>query len=109
MEDDMNGKKEVAASVLLTLALGLPLLTTACAEHRYGRTYDPYYHDYHRWGRDEDAYYQRWVMESHGDPRQDFRRLDRDRQRAYWEWRHKQGDHDRDDRDRDHDHDRDHR
>jgi len=107
----MNSTKQLAGSVWLTLALALPMLTTACAEHRYYRAYDPYYHDYHRWDHGEDVYYQRWVVETHRDPHRDFRHLDRDDQKAYWDWRHKQGDHDhdRDDKNRDRDHDHDHR
>jgi hypothetical protein len=82
-------------SLLLAAALGLPLLSAGCAEHRYARVYDPYYSDYHRWGPDEDAYYRRWETEGHREHRE-FGQRGSEEQKEYWGWRHGQGGHDHD-------------
>ena len=110
----MHGRYQYLGSILLAVAFLAPALTTGCATRSY-RVYDPYRNQYHRWDNSERIYYHQWVVESRRDGR-DYRRLDRDQQRAYWEWRYNHHhDHDRDhdrnrdhdrDRDRDHDHDR---
>jgi hypothetical protein len=82
-------------SLLLASALALPLLGTGCAEHRYARVYDPYYHDYHRWGPDEDRYYRQWEVEGHREHREWGKRSPEE-QNQYWAWRHSHGDHDHD-------------
>lgn len=88
-------------SLLLSLALILPLATLGCAERRY-HDYD--HNDYHRWNHGEEVYYQQWVVETHRDAHRDYRHLNKDEQREYWNWRHNHDhDHDRD-HDRDHDH-----
>ena len=92
------------ASLLLASVLALPLLSGGCSEHRYGRVYDPYYHDYHRWSPDEDAYYHRWEDEGHREHRE-WRQRSPEEQKEYWGWRHGQGGKGHD-HDRDHDHDK---
>lgn len=89
------------STLLLLLASFLaPVLMTGCAQNRYYRANDPYYHDTHRWNRDEDAAYRRWEAERHIEHRE-YRERQEAEQREYWEWRHAHPD-------RDHDHDRDH-
>ncbi len=100
----MQHKKKYLGLFLLAGALTLPLATVGCAEHHYYRAYDPYDHDYHRFDGHENVYYQQWVIETHRDPHREFRKLDKDDQKAYWGWRHNH-DHDNDrDHDRDHNH-----
>ena len=84
----MSQRKKLTGSFFVTLALALPMLTTACAEHHYYRASDPYHHDYHRWDRNETVYYNNWVVETHRDPHRDYRKLNHDEQKAYWDWRH---------------------
>ena len=84
----MRGGQRFLSTALLAVAFAAPLLTTACAEHRYHRTYDPYYHDYRRWDNNETGYYNQWTVETHRDQHRDFRKLNRDEQHEYWEWRH---------------------
>jgi hypothetical protein len=75
--------------ILLSGALLLPVMTAGCAVHAgvgY-RVYDPGYSDYHVWGPDEEVYYNQWVTENHR-PHTDFRKLNKDDQRAYFNWRH---------------------
>jgi len=83
------------ATLLLASALALPLAGTGCAEHRYARVYDPYYHDYHRWGPDEDRYYTQWETEHHMEHREYAQRSPA-QQKEYWDWRHGQSGHDHD-------------
>lgn len=74
------------ASLLLTSAVAVPVVTTGCAEHHY-RVYDAYYSDYHTWDGREDASYRRWLSERHYEYRE-YNKLDKDRQKEYWDWRH---------------------
>jgi hypothetical protein len=78
----------------LGVALTVTSVNTGCAEHRYGRVYDPYYRDNHRWNGNEVSYYQRWEVESHRE-HQEFRNRKPDEQKEYWAWRHN-NDHDHD-------------
>ena len=91
----MNRGRLYLASMLLASTLAIPLAGTGCAEHRYGRVYDPYYGDYHRWGPDEDAYYHRWEAEGHREHREWGQRSPEE-QKEYWGWRHGQAGHDHD-------------
>ena len=88
----MNHLSRYVGSLLLSIALVSPLVSTGCTGHVYYRAYDPYYHDYHRWDPDEDAYYHRWENDTHRDDR-DFRKRDKEEQKQYWDWRHAHGDH----------------
>lgn len=99
----MGRKYGFVSSLLLGIAMILPIATTGCEHHYYN---DPYYHDRHRWDDGERGYYNQWVIEAHVDPHRDYRHLSKQDQKRYWEWRHNH-DHDRGhDRDHDHDHDR---
>jgi hypothetical protein len=79
-------KKKLAVGTLL-LSAGL---LAGCGGGHVAvgyRAYDPYYSDYHTWDDHEGVYYNQWIGESHH-PRRDYRRLNRNDQRAYWQWRH---------------------
>lgn len=76
--------------MMLSGVLLLPVTIAGCAVHAgvgY-RVYDPYYSDYHVWGPGEQVYYNQWAGESHHDPHRDFRKLNKDDQKAYFNWRH---------------------
>jgi hypothetical protein len=81
-------------SLLLAVALAVPLATTGCAEHHY-RVYDPYYNDYHQWDNNEVVYYNQWTVETHRDPHRDFKNLNNNEKKEYWTWRHSHEDHDK--------------
>jgi hypothetical protein len=57
-----------------------------CTVH--ARYYDSYHHDYHDWNG-EVGYYSRWETETHRD-HVDFKKRNKDDQKAYWDWRHDQ-------------------
>jgi hypothetical protein len=99
----MKSASKYLAAFSLATGLALSLAGAGCAEHRYGRVYDPYYSDYHVWNNDEVVYYQQWSNETHRDSHREFRRLPPDEQKEYWTWRHNHEDRDHD-RDRDKDH-----
>src|SRR5579863_8930242 len=63
------------ASLLLTSAVAVSVVTTGCAEHR--RVYDAYYSDYHTWDGREDAAYRHWLSERHYEYRE-YNKLDKD-------------------------------
>jgi hypothetical protein len=87
----MNHLSRYVGSLLLSVALVSPLVSTGCAGHAYVRVYDPYYHDYHRWDHGEDVYYNQWTVETHHD-RVDYNHLSKEDQHHYWDWRHHHGD-----------------
>jgi hypothetical protein len=89
----MSNKIGLIRAAWLACALAIAGLTLACV-HRY-RAYDAYYNDYHVWNDREVAFYQRWVNETHRDPKRDFRTLPPDEQEEYWKWRHQHSDHER--------------
>lgn len=71
--------------LISTLALGT-IVTTGCAEHRYGS--DPYYSNggYSGYYAANDPYYREWLAERQYDY-VEYNRLSRDRQQEYWQWR----------------------
>ena len=69
--------------LISTLALGT-IVTTGCAEHRYGGN-DSYYGSGSYYGYN-DPYYRQWLAERRYD-NIEYNRLSRERQREYWEWR----------------------
>lgn len=79
-------KKKLAIGMLL---LSAGLLASCGGGHvAVGyRAYDPGYSDYHTWDNREGVYYNQWIIESRH-RRRDYRRLNRNDQRAYWQWRH---------------------
>ena len=99
-KNDMHHRNGIAGTLLLAAALLFTVSTIGCAEHRYGRVYDPYYSDYHRWDDHERVYYNQWVVETHHDHR-DYQHLKPEEQKEYWNWRHSHPD-----QDHDHDHDK---
>ena len=52
------------------------------------RAYDPYRSDYHVWDGNETRFYSQWTVETHRNPRTNFKRLRRNEQEDYWRWRH---------------------
>lgn len=102
----MHSGRRLLTSLLLTSALSVPVLTTACAHHY--RTYDTGYGDYHTWNSNETVYYNQWETQNHYDHRE-FKERDRDQQKQYYDWRHQHDNasHDNDHHDNDH-HDNDH-
>jgi len=85
----MQLKKLDLCSLLLAIALALPVMITGCAAHvgvGY-RVYDPYYSDYHVWDDHEVGFYNQWVVETHR-PHREYRRLRPEEQHEYWTWRH---------------------
>ncbi len=95
----MQRKQKYLGTLLLAGVLVLPLATVGCGDHHYYRVYDADHSDYHRWDDHERVYYNQWVIETHREPQRDFRKLDKDDQKAYWGWRHNHPD-----SDHDHDH-----
>jgi hypothetical protein len=87
----MTNRSCFVSSLILSAALSLSVLGTACAHHY--RVYDPYYSDYHVWNDNEVVYYHQWAHENHYDEHADFRKLPAERQKQYWDWRHSHGDH----------------
>jgi hypothetical protein len=84
-----------ARSILAASLLGASLIASSCAGTGVGvsyRVYDPYRSDYHMWDANEGVFYNQWSVETHRDPHQDFRKLNRDDQNQYWKWRHDQPD-----------------
>jgi hypothetical protein len=89
-EDRMSLITRNFRQMMLSGVLLLPVTIAGCAVHAgvgY-RVYDPYYSDYHVWGPGEQVYYNQWAGESHHDPHRDFRKLNKDDQKAYFNWRH---------------------
>lgn len=91
----MVKKTGTVSSLLLALAIAVPLATTGCAEHHYYRAYDPAHNDYHNWDNAEAGFYVQWETETHRDHR-DFRKRNNEEQQEYWKWRHDHSDHDHD-------------
>lgn len=74
---------------MAALAISQVIVTGCVAQVgvRY-RLYDPYYRDYHEFDGREQGFYGRWTVETHREPRRDFRRLKKEEQQEYWNWRH---------------------
>lgn len=85
-----RGRRSVS-SILLAVALFLPVLFSGCAVRASYRVYDPGHADYHAWDGNEVVYYQRWEVETHRDHRE-FKKRHSDEQKEYWNWRHNQHD-----------------
>jgi hypothetical protein len=86
-ETQMSSKHPQVSSILLAVAVFLPVVFGGCAVRASYRAYDPAYGDYHVWDSNEGVYYQRWEVETHRDHR-DFRKRHSDEQKEYWTWRH---------------------
>jgi hypothetical protein len=88
-EGTMLSINRMFRQIWLSGALLLPVTITGCAV-RAGvgyRVYDPYYSDYHVWGPDEEVYYNQWTTANHR-PHTEFRKLNKEDQKAYFNWRH---------------------
>ena len=85
MEKMQMYRHRCLGSLLLAVALMLPIATSGCAARV--RVYDSYHNDYHHWDDREDHAYRRYLDEKHESYR-DFKKLDSDKQRDYWNWRH---------------------
>ena len=83
----MSRGHRYASSILLAVALFLPVVLSGCAVRASYRVYDPGYADYHAWDGNEVVYYQRWEVETHRDHRE-FKKRHADEQKEYWTWRH---------------------
>lgn len=88
-------RSETIKSVLLSVALAVPLATVGCGDHHAYRVYDPYYSDYHDFDDHERVYYNQWIVETHH-PNRDYKKLSKDEQKQYWTWRHNHPDNDHD-------------
>ena len=76
--------------MLWKAALALSVFTSGCTVHA-GYPVDPYYHDRHAVVR-EVVYYNQWEHDTHRD-HVDFKKRNKDDQKAYWDWRHSHDDH----------------
>ena len=88
-----NGLRRRAAAVMAAALSTLVLGAAGCAAQL--RFYDADAGVYHNWNGEEESAFRVYIGERH-EPYREFRRLDRDQQRAYWKWRHDRdhGDHD---------------
>ncbi|HTA80287.1 MAG TPA: hypothetical protein VK720_12130 [Terracidiphilus sp.] len=86
----MRKLSDQVTPLLWKAALALSVFTSGCTVHA-GYYDDPYYHDRHAVSG-EVVYYNQWEHDTHRD-HVDFKKRNKDDQKAYWDWRHSHDDH----------------
>jgi hypothetical protein len=84
----MNGKGLLLAALFMGTALVVPMAASANPQVSVGvKIYDRDHKDYHVWDDHEVKFYDGY-RHDHPEFKVDFRKNNREQQRAYWQWRH---------------------
>jgi hypothetical protein len=88
----MNRKGLLITAFFMGAALVTPMVASANPQVSVGvKIYDRDHKDYHVWDDNEVKFYDGY-RHDHPEFRVDFRKNNREQQRAYWQWRHEHHD-----------------